>query len=102
MADTLVKPIERGLQSVDVVKMSAKQTSQRVQRKIVGPPDLDRSARKLIAQPSLTTKSELEIELAELDRAWRSISPSTTAMPSTFIWRPFSQSSCDGGVSTAL
>ena len=43
----------------------------------VGPPqdcrplDLDRSARKLIAQPSLTTKSGLEIELAEMDRAWR-------------------------------
>jgi hypothetical protein len=71
VADTLVKPIERGLLSVDVVKMSAKQTNRSVQRKIVGPLSSHPYARKLIAQPSLTTKSGLEIELAEMDRAWR-------------------------------
>jgi hypothetical protein len=71
VADTLVKPNETGLPAVDVGQLPAKRTSQRVQRKIVGPLDLDRSARKLIAQPSLTTKSGLEIELAEVNRAWR-------------------------------
>jgi hypothetical protein len=70
VADTLVKPIERGL-PIDVVKMSAKQTNQSVQRKIAGPPSSYPHARKPIAKPSIATKSFLGIELAEMDRAWR-------------------------------
>jgi hypothetical protein len=71
VADTLVKPIERGLPSVDVIKMSAKQTDQSVQRKIVGPLSSHPYARKSIAKPSFAPKSFLEIELREMDRAWR-------------------------------
>ena len=71
MADTLVKPIERGLPSVDVGQVPAKPTSQPIQRTIVGPPSPHSSAAKSIAKSSLSTKSPLELELAEVNRAWR-------------------------------
>jgi hypothetical protein len=60
-----VKPIERSLPSVD------KPTSQPIQRTIVGPPSPYSSAAKSIAKSGLPTKSPFELELAEVNRAWR-------------------------------
>jgi hypothetical protein len=71
VADTLVKPIERGLPSVDVGQLSAKQTNQPIRRNIVGSPSPYSSAAKSIAKSGLPTKSPFELELAEVNRAWR-------------------------------
>ena len=71
MADNPVKPIATALTAVRVGQVPPKQTNQPAQRRMVGPPNLYASAAKPIAKSGLPTKSLLEIELAVMDRAWR-------------------------------
>ena len=71
MSDNLVKPIEMTVPVVGVDQKPIRQTNQLVQRKIAPPLNLPRSVKKLIAKPNFATKSDGEVELAEIDRAWR-------------------------------
>ncbi len=71
MADTPVKPIATALTAVRVGQVPPKQTNQPVQRKIIGLPGSIRLDYRAIARPSVASRSLLEIELAVMDRAWR-------------------------------
>jgi hypothetical protein len=71
MSDNLVKPIELTVPLIGARQNAVRQTSQLVQRKIAPPLNLSRSEKKLVAKPNFATKSDGEVELAEIDRAWR-------------------------------
>jgi hypothetical protein len=71
MSDNLVKPIELTAPLIGARQNAVRETNQLVQRKIAPPLNLSRSVKKLIAKPNFATKSDGEVELAEIDRAWR-------------------------------
>ena len=71
MSDNLVKPSELTVPVVEVGQNAVRQTNQLVQRKMAPPLNLSPPVKKSIAKPNFATKSDVEIELAEMDRAWR-------------------------------
>ena len=83
--------------------MPAKQTNQPVQRTIVGPLSLHPYCEETDCQAEIwPPKPDIEPNWLNWTEPGEHIGPSTAGMRCTFICRPFSKSSCDGGVSTAL
>jgi hypothetical protein len=56
--------------AVSAAETSPSQVTPQIQKTLVSPSP-DQSDYRAIAKPNLATKSPLEIELAEMDRAWR-------------------------------
>src|SRR5690348_15125133 len=66
MSDNLVKPSELTVPVVEVGQNAVRQTNQLVQRKMAPPLNLSPPLKKSIAKPNFATKSDVEIELAEM------------------------------------
>jgi hypothetical protein len=71
MSDNLVKPIEMTVPVVGVGQKPMRQTNQLVQRKIAPPLNLSPPVKKSIAKPNFATRSDVEVELEEINKAWR-------------------------------
>jgi hypothetical protein len=71
MSDNLAKPIEMAVPVVGVGQNAVRRTNQLVQRKMAPPLNLSPPVKKSIAKPNFATKSDVEVELGEMDRAWR-------------------------------
>ncbi len=71
MADTLVKSIEMILSTAAVGDGPARQTTQPVQRRIVGPLSARPTTGIPIAKPLLPREPGAEVELDQIRKAWR-------------------------------
>jgi hypothetical protein len=85
MADTFVKPTGMAPSAAAVGEGPAKQTNQPVQRRLVGPLSPRPTTRIHIAKPSFTAKPNLEAELAEVRKAWRTYR-STNSREAVYIY----------------
>jgi hypothetical protein len=85
VADSLVKPIELAVPAGEVGQGPAKQPDQPVQRTIVGPVSLHPALRVSPAKPNLIAKPDIDIELAEIRRAWRAYQ-STNSRVAVYIY----------------
>jgi hypothetical protein len=98
MSDNLVKPIEMTVPIVGVGQKPIRQTNQLVQRKIAPPLNLSPPVKKSIAKPNFATKSDVEVELIEINRAWRKYR-SINDRDAVYIYlASVFESSCDGGI----
>jgi hypothetical protein len=85
VADTLVKPIQTVLPAFDDCDAPAKQTDPQVRRKVVRPLELSPYPRKPIARPMSSVRPDIESELAEIRRAFRSYR-STNSRKAVYIY----------------